>query len=346
MDFIKRLEKLIGLMEKGKIDILLITKPENVYYLTRLFSSSIALVISKQGESYLLTDSRYYSKAKNLETGFQVIKVKNDLDDEINSILKKMKIRTIAAEEEHLTVNKWNQIEKSCELVKSNNLVEKLREIKDSDEIESIRKANKILKSSFSEIVDYIKPGVKELELASKLDEIIMKNKAHGIAFPTIVATGKNSAVPHHETSTDEIREGDFVLIDAGAIYNHYNSDKSRTFIAGNADEKQIEMIKLINNAQKKAIEYISPGKEAHEIDGIARKVISDGGRIKYFSHGLGHGLGLEIHEEPYIKRANTKVIKEGMVFTIEPGIYLEEIGGVRTEDNVYVTSSGAEILE
>jgi Xaa-Pro aminopeptidase len=344
MDSTKKIIKLQRLMKKQGLVNLLVTKPENVYYLSGLYSTSAAIIITNK-KSYFLTDCRYFLKAQELKNAFELIKVTKGLMKEIIETIKILKINEIAFEENFMNYADYKELKSNFKLIESGQLIECLRMIKDAGEIKYLKKAGLIIKKAMSEIKKAVKPGLTEKEIACKLDCLILKNGADGIAFPTIVASGQNSAIPHHETSEKVVSEGDFVLIDAGAVYNHYCSDMTRTFVAGKPSKKQREILETVKDAQRKALKAIRFGTKLRKLDNEARNLIEYSGYPDCFTHGLGHGIGLDIHEAPPVSKLSEGSVKAGMVFTIEPAIYIDDFGGVRIEDTVYVTKSGVQIL-
>lgn len=344
MNHANRLDKLRKLMQKNNVKTLLITKSENIYYLSGLYSTSAALIIA-EAERYILTDARYFLRAQELSNLYKPVKVTKGLMKEIIKIARSLKIKKMSFEENCVSCFDFKELNNSIKLKESGGLVEILRQVKDNDEIKNIKKAGKIIKKAMNDIKKEIVVGSTEKEIASKLNSLMFVHGADGIAFPTIVAAGSNAAVPHHETSNRKIKEGDIVLIDAGTSFNHYNSDMTRTFVAGKPSEKQREIINIVKEAQAKAIKAVSSGIKIKELDKKARNLIEYSGYGNCFTHGLGHSIGLEVHEAPSINKTTDALVKSGNVFTIEPAIYIEDFGGVRIEDTVLVTDEGVEVL-
>jgi Xaa-Pro aminopeptidase len=224
-------------------------------------------------------------------------------------------------------------------------IIESLRVIKDEREILNIKKAISILGKGLSSILPMLKKKPKEREIALELEYQMKKFGAQKLSFDLIVASGKRSALPHGVASDKKISNGELVTIDLGCSYNGYHCDVTRTFIIGKPGKKQQEIYEIVRDARSIAIENIKPRMTCEEIDGKARDYIKNHGFDKYFGHGLGHGVGLDVHEEPRISKKVKEKIQKGMVFTVEPGIYIPDFGGVRIEDMVYVTESGCRVL-
>ncbi len=217
--------------------------------------------------------------------------------------------------------------------------------IKDKEEIIKMKKAAQITTESLKDVFEIIKPGVRELDIASELAYTMRKKGAQKEAFETIVVSGERSSLPHGKPSEKKIDEGEFITIDMGANYQNYNSDLTRTIIMGKENKKQKEIFSIVLKAQKAALDFLKPGVKCKEVDSVARNIIAKKGYGKYFGHGLGHGVGLDIHELPRVSFSDDTVLLPGMVVTIEPGIYLPEVGGARIEDSVLITEAGYEIL-
>lgn len=331
-------------MAEEDIQGLLVMKPENVYYLSGLFSTSAALIILGDSQ-YLLTDSRYFLVAKGLEEIYTLVKVIKSLKQTILEIVKKLGLKKIAFEEYFVSYSVYEQLSRNIKLTQSNLLIEEMRLVKEDEEIERIKKASEITKKSMDQVEEMITPGITERKLASKMDCLMVGNGAHATSFPTIVASGANSAIPHHETTDKIIEQGDFVIIDAGADFEHYQSDMTRTFVAGKFSDKQKELKNIVAEAQRKAITKIKPGILLKDIDKAARDLITDNGYGDNFTHGLGHGIGIEVHEGPVINSSSEKKAVKGMVFSVEPAVYIEGYGGVRIEDTVLVNEDKAQVL-
>jgi len=238
-----------------------------------------------------------------------------------------------------------NCLKNSVNLQVKTDLIMKFRAIKDNIEINLLRKAAKLTSDGMKIAHEMIRDGIREYEVAAELEYGMRKNGGSGTAFPTIVASGYRSAFPHAGNTEKKIRKGDLVIVDIGSVYKNYVSDMTRTFIVGKASEKQKKMIKSVKSAQDAAYKAIKPDTKVNRLDSIARKLLDQFGYGNYFVHGLGHGIGLEVHEPPAINLSNEAEIKVGNVITIEPGVYIKNFGGVRIEDSVLVKEHEIEKL-
>jgi len=336
--------------ENMEIEGFLVTNLKNLYYLSGFDGEGFALITNKN--NYLFTDSRYTEQAEKESPDYKIItdepKEKNARVLALKKIIEKKKINKIAFESIHLSYadfKKYSDSFKSVEFLPTKNFIEQMRMVKDKEEIIIIRKAAQIATESLKEVFEIIEPGMRELEIASELAYTMRKKGAQREAFETIVVSGERSSLPHGKPSEKKISEGELITIDMGANYQNYNSDITRTIIIGKEKRKQKEIFSIVLEAQKTAIEFLKPGINCKEVDGVARNIIEKNGYGKYFGHGLGHGVGLDIHELPRVSFNDDTILLPGMVVTIEPGIYLPEVGGVRIEDSVLITEEGYEIL-
>jgi len=342
--------RLIRLREKlndSNVDAILITKRQNYMYLSGFTGTAAHLLITAE-DAYLITDFRYVEQASKQAPLFEVIKYQGSIELEIKKILEKLSIRKLGFEAGNLTYDKYLGFKEKLddtELIPLKDFVESLRMVKSEEEIEKIKKAVEIADKAFEHILDYIKPGITENEIAAELEYFMKKNGAQGPSFETIVASGTRSAMPHGVASEKEIQHGDIITMDYGAIYEGYCSDMTRTVFVGHAQDKLKEIYEIVLNAQVEALRGAFEGKTGREIDSIAREIIAKAGYGENFGHGLGHGVGLEIHEEPRLSVSGEKVMKNGMVVTVEPGIYIEGLGGVRIEDMIVINDNQPLIL-
>ena len=329
----------------------LITSPVNRRYLSG-FKSSEGLIFITPDESYFFVDFRYYEAAKKQIKGLHVI-LSSDFKADLLKIARKHRVKTVLIENNGITLSEALKIEKWLKeghiALNKQNSIDKalysLRAEKTHLEIKNIRMVQEIAENAFKQFLPLIKPGVTEKKLAFELEFLLRKEGAETLAFDLIVASGKNSAVPHAEPSDKAIEVGDFVTIDMGAVYNGYHSDMTRTVAVGQVSEEQRKVYNTVLAAQKMAINLVRPGAFCREIDAIARKFINESGYKNCFGHALGHGVGLGIHEKPFLSKRTEDVLRSGMVITIEPGIYLANRFGVRIEDMLLVTDDGCENL-
>jgi Xaa-Pro aminopeptidase len=220
-----------------------------------------------------------------------------------------------------------------------------LRMIKDSEEAEAIRRSCRLVSQNLEEIRSLLRPGMRETEIAALFEYSLKMNGADRVGFETIVASGPRSAMPHAHPSQREVGSAEFLKLDGGAQWQGYHSDMTRTWVLGSATSQQKQIFQIVLEAHDEAISAVRPGMLAEELDGVARRVIEEAGYGAYFGHGTGHGVGLSVHEKPRIGKDSQTPLAEGMAFTIEPGIYLPGVGGVRIEDTVLLTESGVEVL-
>ncbi len=343
----KRLKRLREKLIDFSLDAVIINKPENRRYISG-FTGSAGIVLITRNKSYLLTDSRYIEQAKKESPEYNVIDSGAMILKIIEEIFLGNKVNKIAFEDDYITHKNYMEYKEhlsNFELISGKNIIENLRKLKDDEEINLISKAVQISESAFKYILDYIKPGVKEKDIALELEYYMKKNGAEDIAFPTIVASGWRSSLPHGLASSKKINYGDFITIDFGAVYQGYNSDMTRTICVGKPDNKQIEIYELVLKAQVNAINNIKEGITCKKADEFARKIISENGYGDYFGHGLGHGVGLAVHEIPSLSFKSKDTLFKNMIVTVEPGIYIPDWGGVRIEDMVIVKEKNVDVL-
>ncbi|MDF9408936.1 Xaa-Pro peptidase family protein [Pelotomaculum isophthalicicum JI] len=342
-----RINKLQELLAAAQIEALYVTNPENRYYLSGFTGTDGALLVCRD-KTFLLTDFRYLEQAKDESPGMTIIEVKDSYAEALASILAENKISSLGCEGEHLAYNQFLMLKDklvNLEIKEKSGLVEKLRLTKYDDEIKNIAEAVRLAEQAFEKVLPIIKPGVSEREVALQLEYSMRCMGADGAAFDIIVASGPRSALPHGVASTRKLREGDLVTLDFGAVYHGYHSDITRTVVIGEPGPKQQEIYYIVLEAQMRAIEAIRSGRRASDVDRIARDVIAAKGYGERFGHGTGHGLGLSIHENPRLSSKDDTVLRQGMIVTVEPGIYLPDWGGVRIEDTVVVEESGCKVL-
>ena len=327
------------------MESVLITSDINRRYFTGM-KSSAGTVLAFRNKAYLLIDFRYIEKARETVKTAEVIETK-ELYKEISALLRQEGVKNLAIEAMDVTVSRLNVMKKHLKCVDIietdvlSNSINKLRMIKDEEEMEYIRKAQEIAESAFDDILGFIKEGVTEREIALELDRLMLEKGAEGISFDTIALAGENTSMPHGVPSDKKVKKGEFVLMDFGAVYNGYHSDMTRTVCVGTPDEEMEKIYNIVLAAQEKAIAAAKAGISGKELDGIARRHICDAGYGEYFGHSLGHGVGLEIHEQPNAAPSYEKNLEKGTVVTIEPGIYIAGKFGVRIEDFVILTENG-----
>ncbi|KUJ91268.1 MAG: peptidase M24 [Thermoanaerobacter thermocopriae] len=328
-------------MKKRDIEAFVICKFVNVTYITG-FTGDDSVALVTHDKAIFITDGRYTEQAQKEVKDFEVIEHKTGIKEVLKEYIKTLGIKKLAFEES-ISYGQYRELKEflEIELIPQANLVETLRMVKDEEEIENIKKAQNITDKAFEYLLNFIKVGMTEKEVALELEYFMKKQGAEDLSFDTIVASGKRSSLPHGKASEKVIEKGDFVTIDFGCKVNGYCSDMTRTIVMGKANEKQKEIYNIVLEAQQKAIANLKAGLTSKEADLLARSVIEEKGYGKYFSHSLGHGVGLEVHEAPSLSFKKEEILKEGAIVTVEPGIYIPYFGGVRIEDMVLLKEDG-----
>lgn len=340
------LEKIREKFQKYCLDAVLVSNLDNVRYLSGFTGSEGAILVSQNG-NYFLTGSRYTTQALEQTKGF-IIREYDNREKEISDLISTLNIKSLGFEPQYISFEVYNRLFKRLQDTKLIPIAEGLdsvRNKKGSSELTLIKEAIRIASESYLEIISIIKVGSEEREIALEVEYLMRKKGAEKVSFDTIVASGKRSALPHGIATSKTIKKGELVVIDFGAKYQGYYSDETQTVVVGKPTTKQKKIYQIVKEAQKKAFEAIQPGVNVTKIDSAARDYIGNAGFGKYFGHGTGHGVGLAVHEMPHISPLGKGIIEEGMVFTVEPGIYIPKWGGVRIEDMVRVTSDGFERL-
>lgn len=334
--------------ETNGYDGYLIFDEANLLYFAG-FPGTASLLIPKEGENTLYVYGVNYEQAKAEGKDFRVelVNLEENLMAKIAKQSKASKIRTLAIDA--LSIESWRALTKetrpAIKIKVDNRFPNGLRQVKDQAEIKLLRKAGDLTSKGMGTAYEILKPGMTEVEVAAEIEYAMRKRGSSGTAFDTSVASGAHSAFPHGGCTDWKIREGDLVVIDIGAAYKHYCSDMTRTLVAGKPSDKQNKIYKLVKAAHEKAFETMRPMATAREVDAAARRVIEHAGYGKFFVHGLGHGVGLKIHEPPTLNRISKETLVAGNVITDEPGIYIVGYGGVRIEDTVLVQEEGAKKL-
>lgn len=324
---------------------LFISSPTNVYYLTG-FTGSRGLILITRKKAYFFTDFRYFEYAKKIAPKeFSVIQIDKKWKKDWPKLLKKLKIASLGFEENFLTVAQLaslKKISKGVEFKKSDGIIKNIRSIKSDKELRIIKKSQQINDEILREVKKFIKIGRTEREIEWFILEKIREKGGDGPSFNPIVAFGEHSSVPHHQNTDRKLKKGDVVLIDMGVMYKHYASDMTRTFFTKTPTKKQEEVYKSVLNAQKAAIKTLKSGITNIKLNKAATDVIKKAGYLENFQHALGHGTGLDIHELPNLGAEKAFKLKENMITTIEPGIYLEKNFGVRVEDMLIISRTGS----
>lgn len=347
MNILKRLENFRRHFDELGIDAALIIGDYNRNYLSGFTGHESFSVILKD-KAYFLTDGRYIEQAHKEVVGYEVIEYKPPIYDAVKNILLENNVKVLGVEEDRFTFQDLDIYKEKLgdiKIVKLNHTIEKIRMIKEEEEIELIAKAASIADMAFEHILKFIKPGVAERDIALEIEYFMKKQGAQGLSFDSIVVSGARSSLPHGTPTDKKLEYGDFVTLDFGCIYNGYCSDMTRTIVIGKATEKQKEIYNAVLDANEAALRAVKPGVSCFDLDKIARDIITERGYGERFSHGLGHGVGMEVHELPRVSFRSNEVLEAGMVITDEPGIYIPEFGGVRIEELVVVTKDGYRIL-
>jgi Xaa-Pro aminopeptidase len=345
-----RLQKLRNSITEKELDALLISQPENILYLSG-FTGSGWLLISRR-KAILVLDFLYVEQAKGESPGFEIIQIKQELHDWLPGLVSDLGWHKLGFEANLISYDGYHKLggaiktkQINLELIPTTGIVEQLRSIKEPEELQFITKAVELADAAFEQAKAIIRPGITEKELAWEIEKILHQKGSEGIPFEIIVASGPNSALPHARPTEKTIRSGEPVLIDMGARISGYCSDLSRTLFLGRANKTFQEIYNIVLKAQTTAMEGIESGMDASQADRLARSVIEQAGYGDAFGHGLGHGVGLAVHEFPRLGLSSSDSLADGMVFTIEPGIYFAGQGGVRIEDMVVLENGKARVL-
>jgi Xaa-Pro aminopeptidase len=336
-------------LQDKELDAFLITKPVHCYYLSGFTGTSACLVITNSGrKDFLITDFRYQEQAESEVKGFELVLWQGSLFQTLAELFRDYDLKNVGIDEDEITLSTYAGMKKEASGVTFFPLKDhciELRKIKDEGELKLIKKAVEISDKAFLHLLDIIQPGLTESEIALELEFFMRRLGGAKNAFETIVASGYRAALPHGVATTRAIQTGDIVILDFGTVYQGYHSDMTRTVVLGEPDKLQWERYNLVLKAHEAVAQKIQPGMRGREADALARRVIEDAGYGEYFGHSLGHGVGLEIHEDPSLSPRDETILEPGMIVTVEPGIYLSEWGGIRIEDMYVITPGGCERL-
>lgn len=339
-----RIERLKEFIAEKELDGVLITHKPNLFYFTG--SAPVLggyLLVTADEELFLVPQLEYEEARESSRVLVEYFKRGAELYERLKAFnLKKLGIEGRTSYSSVQSLKEKAGVE---EFAVVDDVIKELRMIKTPEEIEVIKRACGIADKAMLVAIEEVREGVREREVAAKMEYVMKMEGAEKTAFDTIIASGWRSALPHGVASDKRIERGELVVIDEGALFNRYHSDITRTVVVGSPNEKQREIYEIVLEAQKKGVEEARPGITAKELDTIVRDVIAEYGYGDYFIHSTGHGVGLEIHEWPGINQNDETVLKPGMVITVEPGIYLPKFGGVRIEDTIVITENGAERL-
>ncbi len=331
--------------EHGNQFAIWVHKEVNVRYFSGFTGDSSELLWTPQ-DMYLVTDARYTTQATEECAACTVVNHRGNVLATIRELCEQQNIRTLFLEKEEISARSYERLLDLWPGVGCIDIsLDSARQIKSEEELDCIRRASRIADASLQSIMTLLQPGRREAEIRVALEKAMLDHGSERPAFETIVASGKRSALPHGVASAKELAVGDFLTIDFGAVYRGYHSDMTRTFVIGRASAKQKDMYDAVLGAQQRAIEAIAIGKPCRDIDEVARNYLRERGYGEYFTHSLGHGVGLEIHEQPTFSPRAADMLQAFQVITVEPGIYIPEYGGLRIEDAVIVREDTPEIL-
>jgi Xaa-Pro aminopeptidase len=342
----ERVSRIRSIFSRILVDAILLLDMKNIRYLTGFTGSDGALLIGRDKQT-LLVDGRYTHQARKEVENAEVVEYREKVEG-IENILAENGFKSVGFEAMAMNVHTYLKMKekmKDVTLEPISNEIGTIRAIKDRAEVACMKKASEITFQALNSVRELIKPGVREKDIALELEFRMGRYGAEQIAFPIIVASGVNSSLPHAKPGSRRIERGDVVMIDCGAVYNGYHSDETWTCMIGNGEDRRREVYAVVKEAHDRALDAVRAGMPCSEIDRIARTCIDDKALGKYFSHGTGHGVGLDVHEAPRIADKSEHILEKGMVVTIEPGVYIPNLWGVRIEDMVLVEENGCEVL-
>jgi Xaa-Pro aminopeptidase len=346
--FAQRRRALQEEIAQAKLDHLLVTKPANLYYLTGFEGEDGALLVSP-AEVRLVTDGRFVTQAREETSEIRVVLQKGSLFSSVGALLHARGSQRAGFDPNQLSVAQLEALGKAsgprCRWVAARGLTERLRMRKEAAELAQMRRAGILAGKVLENVLKLLKPGVREIEIGTEIDHQIRKRGASGPAFETIVAFGKRSALPHARPTAKQLRKNELVVLDLGVILGHYCSDITRTLFVGRAPARIRRWYEAVCEAQGAAIAAVRDGAVCEVVDAAARKVLAGYRLDRYFVHSTGHGLGLEVHEDPRIARGQKQRLKPGNVITVEPGVYVAGVGGIRIEDDVAVHGDRTEVI-
>ncbi len=347
----QRVQKLAAKLEEKGYEALLVSQPENRRYLSG-FTGSAGFLVLTRDRAVLLTDFRYTEQAGLQAPGFEVRQVRYDYATWLPDLMRELNVHKLAFEASHVTYAGYQAITKALaeanagvELVPDEQTVEHLRMLKEPQEVAAIERAQDLTDRAFEHVHASLHPGMTEQQVAWELEKFIREHGGDGLAFDTIVAAGPNAARPHHRAGETPIREGEPIVMDFGAKLDGYCADMTRTVCLGRQDDRFKTIYDLVLGAQETAESLIRAGISGEEADNYARKIIEDAGYGDQFGHSLGHGIGLLVHESPWVAKNAKNILDDGMVFSVEPGIYITGWGGVRIEDLVVLEHGAPRVI-
>lgn len=346
----QNIEKCVNILKRKGADALVLLDEANMHYLCGFSPSEGMVIILNNDDAFHLVDSRYTETAENhaSETGLKVIEFKRSYYEELAKIINNSKSKSIVYESNTISLKAFKNIKKHCkdaQMVELGDLLMRERNRKEAEEIVLMKKANQIAEKAFLELLNHIKPGKTEKELAAYFDYLMAKEGSDGVSFDTILLAGERTSMPHGVPSENTVKDGEFVLFDFGATYQGYHSDMTRTVAVGSASDEMKEMYDLVLKAQLAGIKALNAGVKCADVYKAAYDVLDEKDMAQYFRHGLGHGVGLEIHEGFNASPRSKDTYEVGNVTSIEPGIYIPGKFGIRIEDVCYLAPRGRENL-
>jgi Xaa-Pro aminopeptidase len=341
----KRIMALRKRMAENDLQAFLVSSKPNRFYLSG-FTGTYGLVLIDHDNQYIIADGRYFEQLKTQSPEFTVVDNKMRMTETLKNFCREKHYQRVGIESDEMNVTEYLALANSgIKLQPTKNWVESNRMIKDQEELLKIQTAGQIADETFNYILTYIRPGMTERHVANEIDRFGIAHGADAPAFETIVAAGERSALPHGHASNRVINKDEMIILDFGFLADHYYSDITRTIVLGQVSNELRHIYELTLHAQQEAIAACEAGRSLKDIDGIARDIISKSGYGRNFLHGTGHGLGLTVHEYPLLNQDSTEILQPHMTFTVEPGIYLADQGGVRIEDDVWVNDAGEPVI-
>ena len=328
-------------------DAFIVSQPENRRYLSG-FTGSAGLLLVTARSALLLTDFRYVEQAAGQAPAFEVVRLTRSAGALLPELFADLQVKTAAFEGAHVTVaeyQRWRDSHADVTWTPAEGVIENLRMAKSPPELDAIRRAVRLADKALAHVLRRLRPGMTERDVAWALEAYMRTHGAEAASFDIIVGSGSNSAMPHATTSDRQVQAGEPIVIDMGAVADGYHSDLTRTVCLGRPDARLVELHDLVQRAQTAAEMALKPGMTGQEADQTARAVIEAAGLGRSFRHGLGHGVGLAIHEGPRLSQTSTDVLQPGMIVTVEPGVYLPGWGGIRIEDMAVITDKGCRVL-
>jgi Xaa-Pro aminopeptidase len=344
MQYNKRRKALYEFIEKNRLNGVLVVNPENIYYLTGspfvVGGVGKLLYLGKDGSASLIVTDLDYEEAKKMTVSTDL--VKTDFGERPTERLKKIAGKKLGYEDGFLSVSTYESFKKNYVLTPLKGKIEKMREVKDSDEVARIEKSQSVTEKALKEASKNFKEGMSEQEIASEIEYYMRRGGAEAYAFENLVASGPRAVYPHGIPTTRRVGGGEEVVLDLGVKVNGYCSDMTRTVFFGKPEKDMIQIYDAVLESQMAALHVARPGIKGKELDSIAREVLNKAGYGRYFGHGLGHGVGIVVHEGPTINTRGEEALVPGNVITIEPGVYIPRLGGVRIEDMIVITKKGS----